>query len=320
MGYDTCHIPKGSIAAGDCKKLCIPVITPFIGSSLSNFMNRNNIEKAFDKKFIDTSKHFNCLNKNFGLEDLHNFRVEIKKLRAFIRLINAGIASEKKIKLDKYVKRFYNAAGAVRNFQLHQQRVIALCGNLALTKPLAYLNVLKSYEISQQKNANKLAEIISFKRFRKKVDSKIPENLNEGSIQTFLMQKRHELIELLLLNDVTDETLHEIRKILKDILYNWKYIKSYIPSVFSYYFTTAENIESLTVLLGNSQDLCTALSFLRDAYLDDIINEEKEVLICLKQILQWRKKTLKGTIIFLLADIKKEIEKEDVLQEVYEIL
>lgn len=51
-------------------------------------MKSDNIINIFDKRFKKIKKHFNNLPEDFELGDIHSFRLERKKLRAFIRLIN----------------------------------------------------------------------------------------------------------------------------------------------------------------------------------------------------------------------------------------
>ena len=68
-----------------------------------------------------TRRHYKKLLKDFELEEIHDFRLQIKKLRAFVRLVNTEVGKEKSIKINKEIKTFYHTTGRIRNVQLHKQ-------------------------------------------------------------------------------------------------------------------------------------------------------------------------------------------------------
>ena len=226
-------------------------------------MKSDVIINAFDKRFKKVKKYYNKLLEDFEIEQIHGFRLEMKKLRAFIRLINTNIPEEKKIKIDRKIKPFYNTTGNIRNLQLHQQRVSHLCDEMLLEKPVQYLQLLHNEENKQKKKAVCIADKIPFNQFRKKIIDLVPGKLKAESVQAFVIKKQHTLLELILLSDYSDEALHEIRKVLKNLLYNWKYISPYVPSALPAYFTNKKNIEVFTDKLGEFHDFCTALYFFK---------------------------------------------------------
>ena len=83
------------------------------------------------------------------------------------------------------------------------------------------------------------------------VDS-LPASLKQATIKKFILSKLSELKQLVN-NIYDDEVLHSIRKILKDILYNWPVIKPYhnlLPPGIS----KKKNIRSFVAKI--SEDLC----------------------------------------------------------------
>jgi CHAD domain-containing protein len=281
-------------------------------------MKSEEIISALDKRFKKVEKHYNKSFEDFELEEIHGFRLEMKKLRAFIRLINTNIPGYRKIKKERKIKSFYNTTGNIRNLQLYQQRVSHLCYNMLLEKPVQYLQLLHNEENKQKKKAGRIADKISFNHFQKKIIDLVSDKLNTQSVQAFVIQKKHTLLELIFLLDYSDEAMHEIRKVLKDLLYDWKYISSYVSPAFPAWFTYKKNIEVFTDKLGEFHDLCIALYFFKPVYIDKNADEkEKKILLTLRQKLEETKGEMKEEISTLLNHVKQEMEKEDILQEVY---
>jgi CHAD domain-containing protein len=244
---------------------------------------------------------------------MHGFRLEMKKLRAFIRLIKTNIPGDKKIETGRKIKSFYNTTGNIRNLQLHQQRVSHICDHILLEKPVLYLQLLHNEESILKKKAVRIADKISFNHFRKKIIDLVPDKLKVKSVKVFAIQKQHTLLELIFLLDYSDKALHEIRKVLKYLLYDWKYISSYVSPALPVYFTNKKNIEVFTDKLGEFHDLCIALYFHKPFYTDKIADEkEKKILQTLRKKLEETKGEMKEEINTLLNHVKQDKEKKDV--------
>ena len=75
-----------------------------------------------EERFKTIHKLFHQIIKEFNVDDIHDFRVEVKKLRAFLRLLD----SEKEIEgplIPKLLKTFYGYIGIIRNIQLHKHNL-----------------------------------------------------------------------------------------------------------------------------------------------------------------------------------------------------
>ncbi len=277
------------------------------------YMKSGEIINVFDKKFKKVKKHYNKLLEDFEIEEIHGFRLEMKKLRGFIRLINTNNPEDKKIKTGGKIKSFYNTTGNIRNLQLHQQRVNHICDDMLLEKPVLYLQILHNEENKQKKKAGRIADKISYSHFRKRIIDLVPDKLKAKSVQAFVIQKKHTLLELIFLLDYSDEALHEIRKVLKDLLYDWKYISSYVCPALPAYFNNKKNIDVFADKLGEFHDLCIALYFFKPVYIDKIAEEkEKNILLTFMEKLEETKGEMKEDINTLLNHVKQEIEKKDI--------
>src|SRR6266436_3162758 len=66
-------------------------------------------------------RNYALIKRSKGMEDIHHFRVEIKKLRAFLRMLQTG--RDAPIKIPGSLKKIYHYAGLIRELQLHQQTI-----------------------------------------------------------------------------------------------------------------------------------------------------------------------------------------------------
>lgn len=274
------------------------------------FMKQKEIIKLFEKRFKRLRKHYSSLLKDFEEDKIHSFRLEMKKLRAFIRLVNISLPGKKTMKINKKLKSFYNTTGDIRNLQLHQQRISHICNGLLLEKPAGYLQALHNEEVEQKRKARQLAKKISFDQFEEKVLDSIQNKLKARPAQAFVIQKKLALFELLSLHYYHDEDLHDMRKALKDLQYDWIYIDSF-TALLPASFAKEKNIENITTKLGNYHDLCIALYFFNSLYTGQVANKpEKESLQALKQQLEWRKEKMKKEACQLLSPLQPEMQRQ----------
>ncbi len=281
-------------------------------------LKSSDIINVFNKRVEKLKTHYNKLLEEFEIEDIHGFRIEIKKLRAFIRLINTNIPKEEKIKIGEKIKSFYNTVGTIRNLQLHQLRVNSLCNEMLVEKPLQYMQLLHNEENKQKNKAGRMADKISFKHFWKKINHFTPGKLNTELVKIFVTQKQQSLFDLIFMVEYSDKALHEIRKVLKDLMYNWKYISSYLPAALPVYFTNKKNLNVFTSKLGEFHDLCIALYFFNTVYIEKIADEkEKKLLLSMMLKLERMKGMMREEINTLLTYFKQEMERKDIRQGLY---
>ena len=216
---------------------------------------------VIDKRFKKTDRFFCKIISGFEMESIHEFRTEIKKLRAFFRLLNVEINDGSHLKVPKKLKTFYGYAGTIRNLQLQLKTMDAYTGNPRYPATETYIEYLKRM-IEKWKEHS-----IEFKRSEdnfyndeKKIIQQLPGKLSKASKRKFLQNKMSELAYLIKeLPD--DDVLHSIRKLLKDLLYNWTFEKQYnklLPPAFS----CEEEIKSFTELLGLFLDKVVGINLL----------------------------------------------------------
>ena len=241
-------------------------------------MKKNEIEEVITSHFKKIDKLFPEIIIDFKIEDIHKFRTEIKKLRAFLHLLNMEVDEGLQIKITKKMKTFYEYIGIIRNLQLHLKNINSYFENSNYKIPKAYTATIEK-EIEYRKENTK-EFINSHNNFydddEEKITSHLPDKLRKQSIKKFIQYMVYELHnKLIRLND--DETLHSIRKLLKDILYNWTYVQPYIAPL-SPGLSQEKEIGSFIEMLGVFCDKYIGLTLIQKYNNDSAEDEEKIVL------------------------------------------
>jgi CHAD domain-containing protein len=271
------------------------------------YMKAEAIIDVYKERFRKISRHRDRLLKDFEAGEIHRFRVEVKKLRAFMRLLNAADGSHKS-KLPHNVKSFYRMLGLLRNLQLYQLRLTSLCDDLSIDKPLMHLQSLHEEEKTLRLAISQVADSFSWKVVEKEIMSKSPSQLTGKSIKAFIRQSKTKLQELLSLPDYYEDAFHKIRKLLKDLMYDSKYIATALTMSLPRELRSLKSLEPLTIALGEVYDFYGALNLLSTGTATTV-NDENELgsLASLKQHLQLRKEKMKQEVIFRLLPLKEGI-------------
>lgn len=210
----------------------------------------------------------------FDIEDIHDLRVEYKKLRAFIRLLQEE-DDNSKLKIPGKVKAVYTSAGPVRDLQLFFPLVEPHFSQLSSRQYLERLN--KKLEVGK----NDLQQAIKYTSFEKTEEallSQLPKNLHTKTVRKFALDKIA-AIQTGLHSIHHDEDLHTIRKELKDLIYNIKMYRNDFNQPFPVNLgNTEEDLNHAATLLGNYNDLCFALMFLQTHKEEGLPSEETQLL------------------------------------------
>ena len=269
-------------------------------------MKQREISAVINKRVKKIDKLLRKIISRFEEESIHEFRTEIKKLRAFLRLLNVEVDDDR-FKIPKKMKTFYGYAGNIRNLQLQLKNMYTYIGNPKYTFMETYIEYLKKIIEKWKENSIEFMESENnFGKDEKKI-IKQPGKLRRGSVKKFMQNKMLELASLV--KDLPDdEVLHNIRKLLKDILYNWAFIKhtsKLLPPVFS----EEEKIKSFTELLGLFLDKVIGINLL-ETYCKDCEENglffEKEVRELQEIEGEWKKEKQElGQIIYLIPGLLK---------------
>ncbi len=205
--------------------------------------------------------------RDFKEDDVHRFRVRVKRFRAFLRLLKHAVARPGKLKLPQKIRDLYHFTGSVRNLQLQRQRLpyVTTPGE---AWPGTYLKWLEMEEHHWKQRAEGLAGGAAVLNKCKRYKHGLPQKLKRKQRKNFLWEKAGALHHIVLLEQWQDRDLHQLRKILKDILYTWDYVAAYMVFFVPASWSSRSQIEAFTEELGTFQDLCITLDLLSPTFMD----------------------------------------------------
>jgi len=192
---------------------------------------------------------------------------------------------------------------------------------MAIDHPGSYLKLLKNEETYQRSRSRQVAEHIRLDLLEDNNNDAVPDKLKNDSIENYVQRQNAALIDALSLTVFNDGALHELRKLLKELLHNWEYTEVLVTAILPEYFMNRNNVEMLAARLGDFHDLCVAVEFFKPIYISQIASaSEIEALQLLEEELRLEKKELKQEIVFALDQTRPAIEEKEVIREAYEIM
>lgn len=228
-------------------------------------MRQNKIKDIIEKDFKKISGHYRDIRNGFDIDDIHNFRTKVKNLRSFIRMLHS-VPDTDQLGIPPKFKSIYTYLGAIRTLQLQSEHVQDICNKMSVPPPDAYLGFLASQEQAWKKKTGEKMDGLSIDQQEQKILKQIPSYLHKKHIKDFITDTNRKLHILFALPLFYDEALHDIRKRLKDLHYNWKYIEDNISLLSPSYLTNAENIKLLTDKFGDFHDHSVTLHLLESIY------------------------------------------------------
>lgn len=265
-------------------------------------MKKKQLQKIISGRLRKINGYCKNIRKNFDDASIHQFRVEVKKLRALLRLVALELKHPQKLKLPNKLKTVYAVAGEIRDTQLHLKRIAA-----AIEKkdgqPDAYNKLLQQKINKKKKQLAKLLSRRFFPAVKRKIVSRLPAALNPETAIQFVQQKMTSLT-VSITAEPDDEALHTIRKHLKDLMYDVNPPEDDIKNALPPDLVSKEQLQSvkhLTDQLGEFNDLCYAVQSVDPGRMKVLKDEEKEQLNRIRN--QWikEKEQLKKTALSSLS-------------------
>lgn len=237
-------------------------------------MKRPALEEVVIKHIGSIEKHSDRLPGSFDQEDIHDLRVDYKKTRAFLRLLQL----EKQggdLRMPDKLKAVYQSCGNVRDLQLFmgemQANAVAADVPLSITRWHQQLFSYKEQTVAA-------IEAVHFKKLLNAITNELPRQLHDDTIIKFMHQKVA-AIHIVLLAADNENDLHTIRKQVKDIIYTIRIFEHDwgIPFPVSSWQSEKE-LNDMASSLGDFNDRCLAVSLLQSGYSNAGNDKEKSIL------------------------------------------
>lgn len=193
-------------------------------------------------------------NRKPGLKIIHALRLDVKHLEAFLQLMtiqmNFGALPEIPDRLEK----LFHEAGKLREFELEAKAIQSITKQNRLIKPTLFLQQLGFYEKKTSQKLRKKRK--TYPAFKMRDFVKHPGvRLSSGTCHQFLAARASSILELLSQDIMSDNrSLHQLRKILKSIVYVLPVLKKEIKPVRVFLRSRKKFIQSIESKIGSLHD------------------------------------------------------------------
>jgi CHAD domain-containing protein len=263
-------------------------------------MKREALEEVIDKHINSIEKYSDRLPGSFDHEDIHDLRVNYKKVRAFLRLLHLE-KDAGDLNVPGKLRSLYHHCGKVRDLQLFLIELHAL--PVAAELPVC-ISRWKQQLFTYKEETIRAIEDMQFKRTANHLDKELPRQLRNETIKHFAHQKVATIHIVLLAADNSENDLHTIRKQIKDIIYNIRIFENDLGIPFPVSgWTSEKSLTDMASRLGDFNDRCIASSLLQSGYSANCHEEEKIALQRLHK--NWQQ--------------EKEVRQQQLLQQVKQL-
>ncbi|PWT75443.1 MAG: hypothetical protein C5B59_08985 [Bacteroidetes bacterium] len=261
--------------------------------------NEKDIIHHIHRQFATLAELANKSTVSFNKIQVHRFRVQTKKLRAFLRLLQANPSQKKKLKIPRKIKKIYEVAGEIRNIQNHRSWIHDYFQNKKI--PKTYLAMLrKKLDENKQEMRDKSHGEIFFNKERKEIIHRLARIKDQSCIDTFFEEKK-QTIGTILAEEKSDAVLHALRKTLKDLDYNKKWLSQ--SSEFNEWKSEFV-MKDLIDLLGSHQDFTIHEIFLSADETAQLNGTDKMLIEEAYRAASENKATIKEKILLKLASFE----------------
>jgi CHAD domain-containing protein len=204
------------------------------------------------------NKYLKKSGKGFHASDIHSFRIEVKKLQAFVQITSF---ENTYIRMRGRLKKFYKLLGRIRFIQLLQETIPDASHACNIPLPKKYLSGLSSDKKKLKKMAGDRIRIMKF--FKVSDFSRdLPDKMQMNSTRIYFATKKNALNGLLKIGNPDELQWHEARKIAKEIVSNCLLFKTNRNRMQGFTKNVIKILRSLESGIGCFHDISLSLRFL----------------------------------------------------------
>jgi CHAD domain-containing protein len=204
-------------------------------------------------RFKKINRCLDKLKQELKAEDIHEFRLEIKHLRAFLQLLAMEDHRLGEIKIPRKIEKAYKKTGKLRLVHLETESVKKFMDQKEEAGSSRYLKALrKKQKRLELKTENSVRSIRPLKP-HKFLDA-LPKRIEHVTIQRFYEAKEVDIGDILLKRQTDEKKMHEARKSLKYLLYNSKWT-SHDPGAPQFGSGQTKFIKELESKIGSYHDV-----------------------------------------------------------------
>jgi CHAD domain-containing protein len=269
-------------------------------------MKSEQIKHITNSHYRKLKKYSKKIAEDPDVEEIREFRTEYKKLRAFFRMLSQRNEAGEEIKIAKELKSLNHTIGSIRDLQLELQQ-IKEATKQEPKKPSAYLALLRKEIKKLKPELTELFEKKPVSESKKKTDKAMPDKFLLRNYKDFMRQKRDAADTIIKRGYFSDDNIHSIRKILKDLFYSLKAYRKTdhdLPSSGIWKGKDEQYVHTLLDELGNFQNRSTAIALLKSYWIKSLNSHEQALLQRIKKTWIREKRSMKN---LLIRKLKKDI-------------
>ena len=252
-------------------------------------MQKEEISEFIEDSFKKIAKHFRKAIHDFEMEDIRQFRAEIKKLKVFLHLLNMESSDGFSFRITKRMKTIYGYFGIIQNLE-QLKKTNKSVNNL----PAFYPNILeRELEYWEKFSKDFIDPYYDFISDKKEILTSLPDSLTKKSIHKFIHYTLYELS--LISNRLDDVALDNFRKFMEDIYYNYALIKPYLTEQQTNLFNENE-VRHCLDLFNNYRDECITLALLETLTASELDDKGKRILKKIENDRLLEKKEIKNQL------------------------
>ena len=207
------------------------------------------------KKRLSKVNSFLRSRKKPGTDDIHDLRLEIKHLEAFLQLMSAQKDFSANPEFPPHLESLFHTAGKIRKFELEKEAIRAITNKNGIYAPEHILEKLKVSKRKSVKNLRKKRR--NYEAFKPGDFARHPDsNLSKLTWQQFIGVQAGSILNVLegdILSDV--RSLHQLRKTLKSVLYVLPTGKNAAAPVHSFLDGNKKLLKSVEAKIGSIHDV-----------------------------------------------------------------
>ena len=193
---------------------------------------------------------------DFDKNLIHQFRLEIKKLKATMQLVHSAFKSFDNKKKYGVISPLYKDLGAIRETQIQQETFNENSKNYKAAFRKKYRNLLDE-ELLQRQNVvleNFDESILKSLKKIKRQNKNALKDMSSNDFKNYFKSRISKLRKTLDTIDFSDKKMHAMRKQIKEIKFNTRYKPKMAEKWLSKYNISLAILEDLQKLLGQWQD------------------------------------------------------------------
>ncbi|MBA3828620.1 MAG: CHAD domain-containing protein [Taibaiella sp.] len=237
----------------------------------------------------------------FSADDIHKFRVEIKKLRSFIRLLSVD-KKQPALRLTRKIERLYKIAGTIREAQLEIEKL----DKEKVEMPVYFQQLHTTIAI----NVKQWGTIYSAKVVKKLSRRLLGNNFNNLDIDALheFIAKNIQQLSSVKATEPGNEQIHNYRKKIKDLLYISKVVKDWKKGNSMISDFPINQLDALADMIGTYNDKRIMLEHIQEFESGILMQQEHDNMYLFFKENMRKQHTEKKKVVHGIKDLLKNAE------------